>query len=66
MFDKIYSKVEPEKLLHIVCTPKELSEARNDIVDEQQYLQLAIKKFMVILAIQKQKINLEEFIITHI
>jgi len=45
MFDKIYSKVEPEKLLHIVCRPAELSDIRNDIVEEQEYLQLAILNF---------------------
>ena len=45
MFDKIYSKVEPEKLLHIVCRPAELNNSRNDIVDEEQYLQLAILNF---------------------
>ena len=38
MFDKIYSKVEPERLLHIVCRPSELKDVRNDIVDEQEYL----------------------------
>ena len=45
MFDKIYSKVEPEKLLHIVCKPRQLTDSRNDIVDEEQYLQLAILNF---------------------
>jgi hypothetical protein len=45
MFDKIYSKVEPEKLLHIVCRPSELIATRSDIVDEEQYLQLAILNF---------------------
>ena len=45
MFDKIYSKVEPEKLLHIVCRPANLVDSRNDIVDEEQYLQLAILNF---------------------
>ncbi len=42
MFDKIYSKIEPEKLLHIVCRPADLVDVRNDIVEEEQYLQLAI------------------------
>ena len=45
MFDKIYSKVEPEKLLHIVCRPADLNNDRNDIVDENEYLQLAILNF---------------------
>ena len=45
MFAKIYSKIEPEKLLHIVCRPSELSDVRNDIVEEQQYLQLAVLNF---------------------
>jgi hypothetical protein len=45
MFDKIYSKVEPDKLLHIVCRPQDLNNSRNDIVEEEQYLQLAILNF---------------------
>jgi hypothetical protein len=45
MFDKIYSKIEPEKLLHIVCRPADLNEMRSDIVEEQEYLQLAILNF---------------------
>lgn len=45
MFDKIYSNVEPGKLLHIVCRPGELEDARSDIVGEQEYLQLAILNF---------------------
>ena len=45
MFDKIYSKVEPDKLLHIVCRPQNLNNSRNDIVEEEQYLQLAILNF---------------------
>lgn len=45
MFDKIYSNVEPEKLLHIVCRPSELQNVRSDIVGEQEYLQLAILNF---------------------
>jgi phosphatidate phosphatase APP1 len=45
MFDKIYSKVEDEKLLHIVCTPSKLTNVRNDIVDEDEYMQLAILNF---------------------
>ncbi len=45
MFDKIYSKVEPEKLLHIVCRPSDLAGPRNDVVEEEEYLQLAILNF---------------------
>tara|TARA_Y100001938_G_C7978846_1_gene373294 strand:- start:316 stop:735 length:420 start_codon:yes stop_codon:yes gene_type:complete len=45
MFDKIYSKVDNEKLLHIVCRPSELKNVRNDIVDENEYMQLAILNF---------------------
>ena len=45
MFDKIYSNVEPGKLLHIVCRPSELEDVRSDIVGEQEYLQLAILNF---------------------
>lgn len=45
MIDKIYSKVEPNKLLHIICRPSKLKETRTDVVDEEQYLQLAILNF---------------------
>ena len=45
MFDKIYSKVNPEKLLHIVCRPQDLNEIRNDIVEEEQYLKIEILNF---------------------
>ena len=45
MFDKIYSKVEEDKLLHIVCRPTALKEVRNDVVGEEEYLQLAILNF---------------------
>ena len=45
MFDKIYSNVEKNKLLHIVCRPAELKDVRNDIVEEEEYLQLAILNF---------------------
>jgi hypothetical protein len=45
MFDKIYSKVEENKLLHIVCRPTALKEVRNDVVGEEEYLQLAILNF---------------------
>jgi cupin fold WbuC family metalloprotein len=45
MFDKIYSNVEPGKLLHIVCRPGKLEDVRSDIVGEQEYLQLAILNF---------------------
>jgi hypothetical protein len=45
MFDKIYSKVEEDKLLHIVCRPTALKKVRNDVVGEEEYLQLAILNF---------------------
>ena len=42
---KIYSKLKPNKLLHLVCRPSEMNEDRNDIIDDEQYLQLAILNF---------------------
>lgn len=42
---KIYSKVKSGKLLHMVCRPSDMTNSRNDIVDDKQYLQLAILNF---------------------
>ena len=45
MIKHIYSKVEPEKILHIVCSPDQIEESRMDVVDDQNFLQLAILKY---------------------
>ena len=45
MIKHIYSKIEPEKLLHIVCSPSQIEEPRMDVVDDQNFLQLAILKY---------------------
>ena len=45
MFKIIYSKIDPDKALHLVCTPKDMTTSREDIVDVDQFLQLAILKF---------------------
>tara|TARA_Y100001938_G_scaffold142545_1_gene214001 strand:- start:9689 stop:10105 length:417 start_codon:yes stop_codon:yes gene_type:complete len=42
---KFYSRVEPEKLLHIVCRPSEDDGPRADVVPESEYLQLAILNY---------------------
>jgi hypothetical protein len=41
----IYSKIEPEKLLHIVCNPSEIQGSRIDVVDDENFLQLAILNY---------------------
>ena len=45
MIKHIYSKIKPEKLLHIVCSPSQVEEHRMDVVDDQNFLQLAILKY---------------------
>ena len=45
MIKHIYSKIEPEKLLHIVCSPSQMEERRIDVVDDKNFLQLAILKY---------------------
>ena len=45
MIKHIYSKIEPEKLLHIVCHPAQIEESRVDVVDDQNFLQLAILNY---------------------
>ena len=44
MIEKIYSKVTPERVLHIVCQTKYLNAPRHDLVDDEQFLQLAVLK----------------------
>ena len=41
---KIYSKIQPNKLLHIVTSVDEIRSGRMDVVPEEEYLQLAILK----------------------
>ena len=41
---KIYSKIQPNKLLHIVTSVDEIKLGRIDVVPEEEYLQLAILK----------------------
>jgi cupin fold WbuC family metalloprotein len=41
---KIYSKVVPDKLLHIIHRFEEITELRNNIIDSNQFLQLASMK----------------------
>ena len=45
MIEKIYSKVTPERVLHIVCQTKYLNAPRHDLVDDEQFLQLAVLKY---------------------
>ena len=45
MIKKIYSEIEPTKLLHIVCSPTGLENVRTDMVGEEEFLQLAILKY---------------------
>ena len=41
---KIYSKTDPTKLLHIVVRKEDFSEGRQDIVEENQFIQCSILK----------------------
>ena len=41
---KIYSKIQPNILLHIVTSVDEIRSGRMDVVPEEEYLQLAILK----------------------
>jgi len=45
MIVKFYSKVEPTKLLHIICRTSQIKNTRTDVVDDEQYMQLAILNF---------------------
>jgi hypothetical protein len=40
--EKIYSKVEPEKLLHIIVRKDDFKPGREDIVEENQFIQCSI------------------------
>lgn len=39
---KIYSKIEPEKLLHIIVRKEDLKPGRTDVVPEEYFIQCAI------------------------
>ena len=45
MIEKIYSKINHERLLHIVCQTRFLDAPRHDLVDDEQFLQLAVLKY---------------------
>lgn len=40
--EKIYSKIEPEKLLHFVVRKDDFKSGRQDIVDESQFIQCSM------------------------
>lgn len=41
---KVHSKIDPDKLLHIVYKTSELESTREDIVPDEEFLQLAVMK----------------------
>ena len=40
--EKIYSKINPDKLLHIVVRKEDMTEGRQDIVPEENFIQCSI------------------------
>lgn len=44
MLKKYYSSTNPDILLHIVCNTAGINDARTDVVDDDEFLQLAILK----------------------
>jgi len=40
--EKIYSKIDPNKLLHIIVRKKEITQGRQDIVPEENFIQCSI------------------------
>ena len=40
--EKIYSKIEPEKLLHIVVRKEDMTPGRQDVVSEEHFIQCSI------------------------
>ena len=40
--EKIYSKIEPDKLLHIVVRKEDILAGRQDIVSEEHFIQCSI------------------------
>jgi cupin fold WbuC family metalloprotein len=45
MIERIYSKNNPEKLLHLVCRSSQIKDPRIDVVDDDNFLQLAILNY---------------------
>ena len=45
MVTKIYSKIDESQLLHLVCRTGNINDSRVDLVDEQQFLQLAFLNY---------------------
>lgn len=45
MVTKIYSKIDENQLLHLVCRTGHINDSRVDLVDEQQFLQLAFLNY---------------------
>ncbi len=44
MAELIYSQVNPDKLLHIINRLEDINKSRKNIIDDQQFLQLATMK----------------------
>lgn len=44
MLKRYYSSTNPDILLHIVCNTADINDARTDVVDDDEFLQLAILK----------------------
>ncbi len=42
MIHKIYSVIEPKKMIHMVCKPSLLDDNRTDIVPASEYMQLSV------------------------
>lgn len=42
--EKIYSKIEPNKLLHIIVRKKDFVDGRQDIIDGDQFIQCSMLK----------------------
>ena len=45
MIRQIKSNVETDKILHIICSPHDLDKNRIDVVDPEEFIQLAILKY---------------------
>lgn len=42
--EKIYSKIDPEKLLHIIIRREDFKEGRQDLIDSDQFIQCSTLK----------------------
>ncbi len=40
--EKIYSKIDPSKLLHVIVRKEEITPGRQDIIPEEQFIQCSI------------------------